>query len=396
MTAATITRRTSLESTANPADDHGALSETRRAARARLVDIVLLGPGLIGRELLTQLRAAKRSAIRVCAVIDTSGFVIDAAGLAPERLDEIVRHKRAKGRLCDFPDGKTAPSRAALEEIIGLLGRRAALVDCTAADTHELLRLALAQRWDVVLANKVPLAGTREAFETLRADARAARRVILHEATVGAGLPVIDTLRKLRESGDTVLRIEGCPSGTLGFVFGELGRGERFSDALRRALESGYTEPDPRIDLSGVDVARKALILARCIGYRGDLTDIAVDSLVPERHRRLALPEFLDRVAELDVEWDVRVAAARARGEVLRYRATVTRRSIRVGLVSVATSNSLGTLTGTDNQFSFTTARYRVQPLVITGPGAGAAVTAAGVYNDLLRLAAERRGTARL
>jgi aspartokinase/homoserine dehydrogenase 1 len=186
-----------------------------------------------------------------------------------------------------------------------------------------------------------------------------------------------------------VLRIEGCPSGTLGYLFGEMGRGRSFSAALRSAVAAGYTEPDPRIDLSGTDVARKALILARLLGFRGDLASLEVESLVPAALRDVPPTEFLARLDELDAEWDARVRAARARDRVLRYRARVTGRSIRVGLVAVPLTDPLGTLNGTDNQFAFTTTRYREQPLVITGPGAGAAVTAAGVYNDLQRLAAD-------
>jgi aspartokinase/homoserine dehydrogenase 1 len=149
----------------------------------------------------------------------------------------------------------------------------------------------------------------------------------------------------------------------------------------------GYTEPDPREDLSGLDVARKALILGRLLGFHGDLRDVAVESLVPESLRDVSLAEFVQRVGEMDTMWAERVEAARARGEVLRYRAIATRRSVRVGLVSVRTSSPLAALEGTDNQFAFTTGRYRENPLIITGPGAGPAVTAAGVLNDLLRLA---------
>ncbi|HEY0970793.1 MAG TPA: hypothetical protein VGE02_07445, partial [Gemmatimonadales bacterium] len=281
---------------------------------------------------------------------------------------------------------------AALAAIEAQSPARPILVDVTATDTGPVLERALARGWDVVLANKVPLAGTQAAADRLREAACRAGRHLLHEATVGAGLPVIDTLRKLTESGDHVLSIEGCPSGTLGYLFGELGRGTAFSAALRRAMEAGYTEPDPRADLSGVDVARKALILARIIGFRGDLADVRVESLVPEALRTVPLEEFLARAPELDDPWAERVRSAREEGRVLRYRARVTPRSIDVGLVAVELADPLGALTGTDNQFSFTTERYHAQPLVITGPGAGAAVTAAGVFNDLLRLA-ELRGT---
>ena len=266
------------------------------------------------------------------------------------------------------------------------------LVDATAADTTDVLDLALTRGWDVVLANKVPLAASFESAERLWRRARLHGRRILHEATVGAGLPVIDTLRKLQEAGDRILSIEGCPSGTLGFVFGELGRGRSFSDALHAAVAAGYAEPDPRADLSGVDVARKALILARLIGYSGDLGDIAVESLVPRGLQDVPRETFLERIGEADAAWRIRVESARDRGVVIRYRARATSTSVTVGLVEVAESDPLGTLQGSDNQFSFVTERYLEQPLVIRGPGAGPAVTAAGVFNDLLRLASERGG----
>jgi aspartokinase/homoserine dehydrogenase 1 len=363
-------------------------------ALAGQTDVVLLGVGAIGRELLTQV-AATRSPLRVCAVIDTSGYVFAASGLSRARLAELVDAKAAKRPLVEVRGGQVATAAQALAAIADHALVRPVLVDATAAETGELLETALAHGWDLVLANKLPLAGERAAFERLRRAARERARHVLHEATVGAGLPVIDTLRKLQEAGDRVLRIEGCPSGTLGFLFGELGRGRSFSDALRSAVRAGYTEPDLRVDLSGVDVARKALILARLIGFRGSLSDVSVESLIPESLRDVPLSELLGRLEELDGAWQTRVQAARARGKVLRYRARVTRRSIDVGLVAVDAGGSLGSLDGTDNQFAFTTMRYRAQPLVITGPGAGPAVTAAGVYNDLLRLADVRGGGAR-
>jgi aspartokinase/homoserine dehydrogenase 1 len=149
----------------------------------------------------------------------------------------------------------------------------------------------------------------------------------------------------------------------------------------------GYTEPDPRDDLSGMDVARKALILAQLLGYEGTLDDIEVESLVPEEMRSVPLQEFLERLEELDPVWQRRVADVRASGRVLLYRASVTPESVRVGLVAVGALTSFATMTGTDNQFAITTTRYRANPIVITGPGAGVAVTAAGVFNDVLKLA---------
>jgi aspartokinase/homoserine dehydrogenase 1 len=240
---------------------------------------------------------------------------------------------------------------------------------------------------DLVLANKRPLADRRSVSELLWQTARARGRRILHEATVGAGLPIIDTYHKLVESGDQVERIEGLLSGTLGFVLDQLSEGVPFSQAVKDAMDRGYTEPDPRDDLSGLDVARKALILARLLGYPGELSARSVESLVPEWAQSLSKEDFLRRLEELDTGWSARVREARESGAVLRYIAQVTPSKVAVGVRAVPDSSPFARVKGSDNQLVFTTARYKTNPLVITGPGAGAEVTAAGVLNDILRLA---------
>jgi cystathionine beta-lyase/cystathionine gamma-synthase/homoserine dehydrogenase len=358
-------------------------------ARRAQTDVVLLGVGAVGRELLQQV-STHGSAFRVCGLVDRSGYVFDPAGIPAEQLRELRSLKASGGRLADTRTGTSATAAEAVAEITEAALWRPILVDATAADTVSVLDSVLTRGWDVVLANKVPLAGDRDSAEQLHRTAKLYGRRILHEATVGAGLPVIDTLRKLQEAGDTVSSIEGCPSGTLGFIFGELSRGRSFADALRAAVAAGYTEPDPRTDLAGLDVARKALILARLIGFTGDLRNIAVESLVPPALAAVSPSDFLERIGETDSFWAARVRSARERGAVLRYRARATPRSVTVGLVEVPAADPLGSLQGTDNQFAFTTRRYHQQPLIIRGPGAGPEVTAAGVFNDLLRIAAER------
>jgi aspartokinase/homoserine dehydrogenase 1 len=369
------------------------LQDAAPEVAARRANLVLVGVGSIGRELLGQMHASRgglAGGIRVSALLDRTGYVFDPEGVSRRALSALCAHKKRGRALRDAPGGLAANSTDAVAFLTARLRGPTILVDATAADTHDLLEIALERGWNVVLANKVPLAAPQARVDRLRAASRASGAAILHEATVGAGLPVIDKLRKHIEAGDTVTAIEGCPSGTLGFLFGQLGRGCTFSSALRAAIAAGYTEPDPRVDLSGLDVARKALILARIIGYRGDLASVSVESLVPSALAGASLDEFLARAPELDAAWRWRADAARSRGAVLRYRARVTRRSVRVGLAEVPATDPLSRLHGTDNQFSFTTARYKAQPLVITGPGAGPAVTAAGVYNDLLRVIAER------
>jgi aspartokinase/homoserine dehydrogenase 1 len=261
------------------------------------------------------------------------------------------------------------------------------LVDLTADDTAEVLEQALTHGMDLVLANKRPLADRLEISNALWQTARARGRRILHEATVGAGLPIIDTYHKLVESGDRVNRIEGLLSGTLGYVLSQVSEGVPFSKAVRTAAAKGYTEPDPRDDLSGMDVARKALILARLLGYGGELSGSGVESLVPEWGLTLTREGFLERLPELDADWKSRVQAASADSSVLRYVASVTADEVTVGVKRVPSRSPLASIKGSDNQLVFITDRYNTNPLVITGPGAGAEVTAAGVLNDILRLA---------
>jgi aspartokinase/homoserine dehydrogenase 1 len=240
---------------------------------------------------------------------------------------------------------------------------------------------------EVVLANKKPLAGgAREAEELFALAARHGRR-LRYEATVGAGLPVMDTFAKLAETGDEIVSIEGCLSGTLGYLLSELERWRKFSQALPAAMDAGFTEPDPREDLSGADVARKALILGRLMGFKGEPASVVTESLVPEGARQLPLKQFLARLATWDDYFAQRIRLAQQKGQVLRYLATVTPRRLRVGLQAVPADSPFAALKGTDNQIVFTTKRYREHPLVIRGPGAGPLVTAAGVLNDILALA---------
>ncbi|MBC7562785.1 MAG: aspartate kinase [Gemmatimonadaceae bacterium] len=367
-------------------------------AGARLhADVIVLGFGLIGRELALQLAQRRTpdggrltAPVRVVGVIDRSGYVFDPRGLSPTKLTALAEAKAAGTPLAQQEDGIRAADEAAVRAMATHALERPILVDVTASETSSTLEAAIGAGMDLVLANKRPLVTSSRNGKGLAKLAAMRGRRMLHEATVGAGLPVIDTINKLVASGDRILQIEGCPSGTLGFLFSEMSRGTPFSVALQSAMAKGYTEPDPRDDLSGMDVARKALILGRMLGYRGELQDIKVESLVPVPMRKLPLADFLRRAPDIDAVWSKRVGAAQARGEVLRYRIIVTTKTLHVGVVAVDASSPLGALGGTDNLFSFTTTRYRSNPLVITGPGAGAGVTAAGVFTDVLTLAEQR------
>ncbi len=355
----------------------------------RRADVILLGFGQIGRALAAMIADSESAArtARVVGVVDRGGYVFDPAGLGADRLREMVDAKRAGSGVGLMPGGVRGSPIQGVRHFLSHALVHPVVVDVTADETSPILEYALEHGADLVLANKRPVGGSRASAESLRAIAAAGGRRILHETTVGAGLPVLDTFYKLIEAGDTVRSIEGCPSGTMGYLFGEMGRGVPFSSALRGAMELGYTEPDPRDDLSGADVARKALILGRLLGFEGELEDVQVESLVPSDAASMPLADFLAALEKYDTRWEERVAAARSREAVLRYRATATSRSVSVGLVEVPAASALGALSGTDNQFAFTTTRYDTNPLVITGPGAGPAVTAAGVLNDVLELA---------
>jgi aspartokinase/homoserine dehydrogenase 1 len=360
--------------------------------RTKRVDVVLLGFGAIGRELtaqLTRISVRASASIRIVGVIDRRGVVFDPAGLSRRRLVALAAHKARGGSVAEVAGGCLKAPVEAIAEMAAHALSRPVLADVAVGDTRPVLEAALAHGMDLVLANKVPLAADGRSAQAILRASRAAGRRVLHEATVGAGLPIIDTLYKLIDSGDRVLCIESCPSGTMAYLFNELARGRRFSDALRAAMAHGYTETDPRDDLSGVDVARKALILGRLLGYGGELSDVAVESLVPAELAEVPLQDFLRGLEALDGAWERRARGVAARGEVLRYRARVTRRCVEVGLVSLPAASPLVGFGATDVQFAFTTRRYRTTPLVVSGPGAGPAVTAAGVLNDLLRLARE-------
>jgi aspartokinase/homoserine dehydrogenase 1 len=357
-----------------------------RATETPRTDVVLLGFGRVGRALAaSSFTTAAAVPIRIVGLLDRSGYVFEPRGLSRARLLRLAEGKD-RGSLLAALGGAPATADAALEHIASHAVSRPIVVDVTAEDTADLLLRALGHGFDLVLANKKPLAGSAAQHARLFEAARAAGRRVRFEATVGAGLPILDTHRKLVDSGDRVLRIEGCFSGTLGFVLSAVSAGRPFSEAVREAMEKGYTEPDPREDLSGRDAARKGLILGRLLGYRGGPP--AAEDLVPRPLRTGSIAEFLKRLPSLDAAWSSRVAREKSRGRVLRYVVSATNRVVRASLEAVPVDSPAGALQGTRNLVSFTTRRYRAEPLVITGPGAGAEVTAAGILNDIQQLAA--------
>jgi homoserine dehydrogenase len=344
----------------------------------------------------------------VLAVCDRDGAVLALGGRSESGLDDgtlldLVRYKAEGGRLAEHSLGGPQNDLAAVVDIAGRHG--AVVVDCTAsAETAHALLFALERKYKVVLANKKPLTIDQEVYDRLtRAGATGAGALggvedgdllpprhwgrCRWETTCGAALPVVSTLNRLIACGDSVRRIAGAFSGTLGFVMTGLQAGQPFSAVVREAHRLGYTEPDPRDDLGGLDVARKALILARGLGWRMAMEDIQVRGLYPTALSELSVAAFLDALPQLDADFRDRVAVAADEGKVLRYAATVENRCCRVGLTAVDAASPLGRLSGTDNLVEFHTRWYDPNPLVIQGRGAGAEVTASGVLSDIVELA---------
>ena len=366
----------------------------------REAKLTLLGFGQIGRELARQLIAQQPHLrrdlgidLKVIAVADRSGIQIDDKGFAPGALRRFARQKASGARLFERGSPLTLHELEAMmrSELWMLPSYRPVLVDLTSEETAPLLQEALEHGFHVVCANKKPLAGPQLEFDRLMATAKESHLSIRYEATAGAGLPVLDTIAKLQSAGDSIEMILGCFSGTLGFITTALEDGVAFSDAVRKAWELGYTEPDPRDDLSGKDVARKALILARTLGYRAEPDQIELEPLFHDDGVHADARAFVLSLGSLDEAWRERVERARRGGKVLRYVARIRSRSISVGIEAVPKSSPLAHLRGTDNQVAIYSKRYKANPLVVTGPGAGATVTAAGVLNDIVAIAMEER-----
>ena len=352
------------------------------------LNVFLLGVGTVGGELLRQLRESTAAA-------DWS-----LSGIASSRRMSLERRRRDRDRwssaLLDGAGASTTDLEA-LAVFVRSTPGPSVLVDCTASEGMvDLYAELLAAGIDVVTANKKPLAAPQSSWDLLvDAQAVAGAGRLYHEATVGAGLPVVRPLADQVATGDRVHRIEGLFSGTLSFLLHRLRQGATFSAALAEARERGFTEPDVREDLSGQDVARKLLILARVAGARLELSDIRVTSLLPDGRgfREAAPDEVWRRLPELDSAFAKLVAECAGENRVAAYLASFLdgpagAPRATVGIERVPLDHPAASAIGTENLFAFTTERYRERPLVVRGPGAGPAVTAAGVFGDLLTVAA--------
>src|SRR5829696_2060175 len=349
------------------------------------LSVGVVGTGLIGGTFLDQLGARleglreRRSIdVRVRGVMSSRRMLLDDRAV---NLDNWKEDLGGKGTDADL-------ERFA-EHVLAEHLPHALLIDAT-SDAGVAARYAgwLDRGINVITPNKKGNTGPMEQYRAVREAARRRGRYFLYETNVGAGLPVIHTLRDLLDTGDEVLRIEGVLSGTLSYIFNTFDGAKPFSQVVREAHARGYTEPDPRDDLSGMDVARKLVILAREMGTEIELEDVGVESLVPEDLRASTVEEYFESLSRHDAAVAERLNAARARGEVLRYVGTIEPGGgVSASLRPYPLAHPFASLSESDNVVSFRTARYNVQPMIVRGPGAGPDVTAAGVFADLLRLA---------
>lgn len=339
---------------------------------------VVLGTGLVGGALLRLLDETdgRRLPLRLVGVANSRHSLFDKDGLAPPLVDRLDQ-----AASCDLD--------AVAAVLLASDARVRVVIDATpAAAVAQRHARWLAQGIHVVTANKIAQGGRLQDWHELQRARRHGDTQYGDSATVGAGLPALASLRRLRRSGDRLVALDGVLSGSLSFLFNRYDGTRPFSALLQEARERGYTEPDPRADLSGADVARKLLILARAAGTELEESAVEVEGLVPAHLARVDSAEFLSRLGEIDIFVEARFREARAQGKVLRYLASLdTAGRARVGLRAVDADHPCAALSGADNLFAFTTERYRDRPLVVIGPGAGADVTAQGLLADTLDIA---------
>ena len=353
---------------------------------AHTVSIGLIGPGLVGGALLDQV-ASQVERLRRDFKID-----LRVRGLAGSKTMKLTQGAVDLARWRD--EYRSGEAAVELDRFASHVHAdqfpHAVIIDCSAsAEVAGHYAHWLSEGIHIVTPNKKANSAGYEYYVRMKDARRAAGSHYLYEATVGAGLPVIQTLRDLRETGDEIRRIEGMFSGTLAYLFNTWDGSQSFSSVVRQAKSLGYTEPDPRDDLSGTDVARKLIILGREMGLRLEISDVEVESLVPSELAGCGIDEFVERLAEFDAPMLARLEAAHARGCVLRYVGSVgVDGRAEVGVVELPTSHPFANIALTDNIVRFQTARYDQNPLIVQGPGAGPAVTAAGVFADLLRVCA--------
>ncbi|MDF3022086.1 MAG: bifunctional aspartate kinase/homoserine dehydrogenase [Steroidobacteraceae bacterium] len=347
------------------------------------ISIGLIGPGTVGKVLLEQIAAesarlnASKLDLRVRGILSSKKMLLSEQGVDLANWKPALENSKTPADIAKFVEHLNVDHLP-----------HTVIIDCTADESvaknyADWLKAGI----HVVTPNKKANSGPLAYYESLKDARKAGGSSYLYEATVGAGLPVIQTMRDLRETGDKITSVEGIFSGTLAYLFNVYDGKTPFSKIVRDAKDKGYTEPDPRDDLSGTDFARKVIILGREMGLKIEMKDVQVESLIPAGLEKGSIDDFLDGLPKYDGEMKKRFDEAASRGKVLRYVGRLTADGkATVGVSELEKSHAFANIALTDNVVRYATARYNSNPLIVQGPGAGPEVTAAGVFADLLRV----------
>jgi aspartokinase/homoserine dehydrogenase 1 len=361
-----------------------ALHEAFFLSDRKVLNVFMVGTGLIGKELLQMID------IQFEKLATTNLLELNVVGIANSKkmlfAEDGLNLATCVKKMKD--EGEEMQMKTFVDHMLSLNLPNSIFVDCTSSEEvtsyYEAILLA---NVSIVTPNKKANSGPLEKYKRLKATAFKRGVKFLYETNVGAGLPVINTLNDLLLSGDKVIRVEAVLSGTLNFIFSSFTEGKKFSDVVKEAKAKGYTEPDPRDDLNGMDVARKLLILSREAGSHLELEDIVVENLVPESCRgKMSIEDFFTNLEKHDDSFEQLRKKAADKNQKLRYMAILENGKVKIQLGSVDDQHPFYSLKGSDNIILLTTERYNERPMVIRGPGAGAEVTAAGVFADVIRI----------
>lgn len=373
-----VIEKKSLRKALNVIHDSFFLSETQ------VLNIFLAGVGNVGGILLKQIAKQqdklvkeKNLRINVVGVATSKRAVFNRDGIDVTDFRNILEK-----------DGIDSNPQILKENILGMNIFNSVFVDCTAsAEIASLYPDLLSNNVNVVAANKIAASSDYQSYRLLKETARKKDVKYLFETNVGAGLPIINTINSLINSGDKILKIEAVVSGTLNYIFNILDKDTPISKAIEMAGEAGYTEPDPRVDLSGKDVIRKLVILAREAGYEVEQEDVEKNLFIPDEYFEGTVADFMEKVKELDKDFEKQRAEAEKKKCNFRFVASFDNGKLSVGLRLVDSQHPFYTLAGSNNVILLTTERYMEYPMVIKGYGAGAEVTAAGVFADIISIA---------
>lgn len=349
----------------------------------KVLNLFVCGVGTVGGQLLEQihnqyeeLKRTKRLKLNVVGIATSKKALFNSDGI------DLANYRQL---LADAPESNEKKLRDAIIEMNCF---NSVFVDCTASkEVAEIYQPLLEHNISVIAANKIAASSSYEKYARLKETALARGVFFRYETNVGAGLPIIGTINDLRNSGDVILKIEAVLSGTLNFIFNEISADVTLSEAVRRAKEQGYSEPDPRIDLSGKDVIRKLVILAREAGYKVEKTDVEAHLFIPDEFFEGNIEEFWKNLPKLDADFEARRKQLDAEGKRWRFVATFDHGKLSVALKEVDRTHPFYNLQGSNNIVALTTERYREYPMLIQGYGAGASVTAAGVFANIMSIA---------